>query len=66
MTNRRNWIELLVAVLAFGALAGIVWLAGAPLELVPAIWMGGVLGVAGTGYWRDHHRPRGLRAGAGP
>ena len=40
MANRRNWIELVVAVAAFGALSGIVWATDAPRELAPAIWIG--------------------------
>ena len=63
MKDRRNWIELAVAAAAFGALSGIVWVTDAPRELVPAIWTGGVLGLAGTGYWRR----RGFRRfGSGP
>ena len=64
MTNRRNWIELLVAALAFGVLAGIVWATGAPRELVPTIWMGAVLGLAGTGYWRRRRCVQRLDEGA--
>ena len=52
MRNRRNWIELLVAGGLFAALSAIVLATDAPRELVPAIWMGAILGVAGTGYWR--------------
>ncbi len=64
MKNRRNWIELAVAVTAFGVLSAIVWVTDAPRELIPAVWMGGVLAVAGTGYWRGrYHLPR-LRGGA--
>ena len=64
MRKRRNWIELVVAIAAFGALSGIVWVTDAPRELVPAIWMGGVLGVAGTGYWRGRKCLPPLRGGA--
>ena len=49
MRNRRNWIEVGVAAGAFGVLLAVVMALDAPRELVPAIWMGGVLGVAGTG-----------------
>ena len=52
LKNPRNWIELGVAAAVFAALSGIVWAMDAPRDLVPAIWMGGVLAVAGTGYWR--------------
>jgi hypothetical protein len=56
MRNRRNWIEAVVAAAAFGILSGVVWVTDAPRELVPMIWMGGVLGLAGTGYWNRPHR----------
>ena len=52
MRNRRNWIELVVAAGIFAALSALVVAADAPRELVPAIWTGGVLALAGTGYWR--------------
>ena len=63
MKNRRDWIELGVATAAFGALSGIVWVTDAPRELVP-VWMGGVLGLAGTGYWRGRYCLPRLRGGA--
>ena len=64
MRNRRNWIELIVAVAAFGVLSGIAWVSDAPRELVPAIWTGGMLGLAGTGYWRGRRCLPRLRGGA--
>ena len=64
MRDRRNWIELVVAVAAFAALSGAVWVTDAPRELVPAAWMGGVLGVAGAGYWRNRRCLPRLRGGA--
>ena len=64
MKNRRNWIEVAVAAAALGVLSGVVWAANAPRELIPAIWMGGVLGVAGTGYWRGRYSLPRLRGGA--
>ncbi len=63
MKSRRNWIELGVAATAFGVLSGIVWVTNAPRELVPAIWMGGVVGIASTGYWRSRYCFPRLRAG---
>lgn len=63
MRNRRNWIELAVAAGAFGVLSGVVWVTDAPRELVPAIWTGAFLGLAGTGYWRGRGLPR-FRGGA--
>lgn len=65
MRNRRNWIELAIAAGVFGVLSAIVWAVNAPRELVPAVWMGGMLGLAGTGYWRGRGLPslgRGARS----
>jgi hypothetical protein len=64
MRNRRNWIELVVSVVSFGALSALVWVTDAPRELVPAIWIGGVLGMAGNGYWRSPKCHPRLRRGA--
>ncbi len=64
MKNRRNWIELAVAAAAFGVLSAIVLVTDAPRELVLAIWMGGVLAIAGTGYWRGRYTLPRLRGGA--
>jgi hypothetical protein len=52
-SDRRNWIELVVTVAVFAVLTGIVWVTNAPRELLPALWMGGVIGIAGADYWRD-------------
>jgi hypothetical protein len=53
MRDRRNWIELVVTVAVFALLTGIVWVTDAPRELLPAVWMGGVIGIAGADYWRE-------------
>ena len=65
MRNRRNWIELAIAAGVFSVLSAIVWAVNAPRELVPAVWMGGMLGLAGIGYWRGRGLPslgRGARS----
>jgi uncharacterized membrane protein len=61
--NRRNRIELAIAAGVFGVLSAIVWAVNAPRELVPAIWIGGMLGLAGTGYWRGRGLPSPGRGG---
>lgn len=37
--------------LAFGVLAGVVCVADGARELLLPIWLGAMLGLAGTGYW---------------
>jgi hypothetical protein len=52
LRGKRTWYGLAGAVLAFGVLAGVVWVADGPRELVLPIWLGAMLGLAGTGYWK--------------